>query len=71
MQLDVDIEPTFRFSYMKCIDKQKDIFHPNFKVLAPLTYRRKVTHQSPPCKLHRWDQKLFVDLENDWKGLVK
>ena len=25
MQLDVDIEPTFRFSYMKCIDKQKDI----------------------------------------------
>ncbi len=25
MQLDVDIEPTFRFSYMKCLDKQKDI----------------------------------------------
>ncbi len=25
MQLDVDIEPTFRFSYMKCIDEQKDI----------------------------------------------
>ncbi len=25
MQLDVDIEPTFTFSYMKCIDKQKDI----------------------------------------------
>ncbi len=33
MQLDVDIEPTFRFSYtMKCIDKQKE------EVLAPLTY---------------------------------
>ncbi len=46
MQLDVDIEPTFRFSYMKYIDKQKDItmkqlsgiFHPSFKVLAPLPY---------------------------------
>ena len=25
MQLDVDIEPTFIFSYMKCTDKQKDI----------------------------------------------
>ncbi len=25
MELDVDIEPTFRLSYMKCIDKQKDI----------------------------------------------
>ena len=25
MQLDVDIEPTFKFSYMKCTDKQKDI----------------------------------------------
>ena len=25
MQLDVDIEPTFKFSYMKCIGKQKDI----------------------------------------------
>ena len=25
MQLDVDIEPTFTFSYMKCIDKQKYI----------------------------------------------
>ncbi len=24
MQLDVDIEPTFRFKYMKCTDKQKD-----------------------------------------------
>ena len=24
MQLDVDIEPTFRFTYMKCTDKQKD-----------------------------------------------
>ena len=23
MQLDIDIEPTFRFTYMKCIDKQK------------------------------------------------
>ena len=26
MQLDVGIEPTFRFTYMKYIDKQKDIF---------------------------------------------
>ena len=25
MQLDVDIEPTFRFTYMNCIDKQKGI----------------------------------------------
>ncbi len=25
MQLDVDIEPTFRFTHMKCKDKQKDI----------------------------------------------
>ena len=25
MKLDVDIESTFRFPYMKCIDKQKDI----------------------------------------------
>ncbi len=25
MQFDVDMEPTFRFSYVKCIDKQKDI----------------------------------------------
>ncbi len=25
MQLDVDIEPTFIFTYMKCTDKQKDI----------------------------------------------
>ncbi len=25
MQLDVDIEPTFRFTYMKWTDKQKDI----------------------------------------------
>ena len=25
MQLDVDIEPTFRFTYMKCTEKQKDI----------------------------------------------
>ncbi len=25
MQLDVDIEPTFGFSYMETIDKQKDI----------------------------------------------
>ncbi len=25
MQLDVDIGPTFRFTYIKCMDKQKDI----------------------------------------------
>ncbi len=25
MQLDVDIESTFRFTYMKCTDKQKEI----------------------------------------------
>ncbi len=56
MQLDVDIEPTFTFSYIKCIDKQKDItmkqlsriFHPSFKVLAPLTY----LHRQTDCKWH-------------------
>ncbi len=34
MQLDVDIEPTFRFSYMKYTDKQKDITisHPSYIV---------------------------------------
>ncbi len=36
MQLDVDIEPTFRFSYMKCIDKQKDI---TMKQLSLIWYK--------------------------------
>ena len=33
MQLDVDIAPTFRFTYMKCKDKQKDI---TMKQLSPI-----------------------------------
>ncbi len=35
MQFDIDIEPTFRFTYMYALDKQKDI---TMKVLSQLSY---------------------------------
>ena len=85
MKLDVDIEPTFRFTYMYEMHGQSERHHPSFKVLASLSYkfnisslayskkgwttpklvsynllaqmdRQKVTHKSPPCKMHRWAQ---------------
>ncbi len=71
MQLDVDIEPTFRFSYMKCIDKQKDItiFHPNCKVLAPLPYELKAKtylHRQTDEKWRRWAQQWRILSHATW-----
>ncbi len=37
MQLDVDIEPTFRFTYMKCIEKQKDITLKQLSRIYPIS----------------------------------
>ncbi len=39
MQLDVDIEPTFRFTYIKCTDKQKDITMKQCSKLFKITFR--------------------------------
>ncbi len=57
MQLDIDIETTFRFTHVRYyIDKQKDTIILrviSYKLLAQ-TDRQKVTHESPPCNMHRW-----------------
>ncbi len=57
MQLDVDIEPTFKFAYCKISNRTAGL------ILRVISYnlfaqtdRQKVTHKSPPCNLHRWAQ---------------
>ena len=58
MQLDVDIEPTFRFSYMKCIDKQKNV------TMIQLSLR-----WGPYLQTCQWELNMGkINVDNVWIG---
>ncbi len=59
MQLDIGMEPTFKFEHMIYICKEMGIVtdRQTDGQTDRQTDRRKATHMSPPCNSHRWAQK--------------